>query len=258
MALIRDIPLPLRVAAFQRLARFDDVAGVGVTLLHDLLWADGQGVSLAVFPECYLQGYATDRQTIGQRAMALDDPVFLTILTSLRDIRATAVIGVIEQREAAFYNSAVVIPSGEVIGVYAKAHPNEDGFTAGADFPVFAVGGWPFGINICNDANFPATAARVAGPRADGPSARVLCFPLNNMLEPAVADRWRQRSIVNLRQRAVETGCWVVSADVVGQHAGRYSYGCTSIVNPAGVMVAQAAEHAEGVAIADITPASCL
>jgi predicted amidohydrolase len=51
---------------------------------------------------------------------------------------------------------------------------------------------------------------------------------------------------------ARETGCWVASSDVVGQHGDKLSHGCTCIVNPDGVVVARVTEGAEGVAIHDI------
>ncbi len=58
----------LRVATFQRRPRFDDVAGTVERLAADLKWCDDHDVCLAVFPECYLQGYASDPQTIARRA----------------------------------------------------------------------------------------------------------------------------------------------------------------------------------------------
>jgi len=238
---------PLRVAAFQRHPRFDDVAGIGKTLLQDLEWADAKDVDLAVFPECYLQGYAIDRSTIERRALALDDMVLAGLLKRLGGIRATVILGMIERRGDAFYNSALTIKGGVLTGVYSKAHPNEQGFEPGTQFPVFEAASWPFGVNICNDANFPETAGRIANN-----GARLICYPLNNMLKPETAARWRGKSVENLRAIATQTGCWVASADVVGDHAGLTSYGCTLIVRPDGEIAARATELCEGVAIFDL------
>ena len=71
--------------------------------------------------------------------------------------------------------------------------------------------------------------------------ARLICYPLNNMLVPATADRWRHKSVDNLRARAIETGCWVAASDVVGTARNKLSHGCTCIVNPDGIVVARVA-----------------
>ncbi|EIM26238.1 hypothetical protein MicloDRAFT_00027870 [Microvirga lotononidis] len=49
-----------------------------------------------------------------------------------------------------------------MLGTYAKTHPNEPRFDAGSDYPVFAIHDWMFGINICNDANFPEASLNVS------------------------------------------------------------------------------------------------
>lgn len=209
-------------ATFQRKPLFDDVKGTIRRLILDLKWCDDQGVNLAVFPECFLQGYALHPTTIAHRSISLDSELFYSILKSLEAFRVTLVLGMIEKKQETFYNSAAVICKGILVGKYSKSHPNEQGFSAGTEFPVFSVNEWLFGVNICNDANFSESALRLSQQ-----NARLLCFPLNNMLRPDTAFHWRERSIENLRQRALETGCWVVSSDVVGEHNGQMSYGCT-------------------------------
>lgn len=156
-------------------------------------------------------------------------------------------LGFIERRDDGFYNSAAVIRHGEVIGVYAKNHPNAPAFRAGKDAPVFRKLDFSYGINICFDANFAPCAQRLADQ-----GAQLICYPLNNMLRAATAERWREKSVQNLQARALATGCWVVSSDVVGSHGDKLSHGCTCIVNPAGLVVARVAEGAEGVVVHDI------
>ena len=237
----------MRVAAFQRRPRFDDVAGTLVSLLSDLRWCDESDVSLAVFPECYLQGYSLDQGTLARRALALDGDKFEEVLAALASIRCTIVFGMIEHRRSGLYNTAAVIRAGLLLGSYAKAHPNEEAFEAGINYPVFSVLDWTFGINICNDANFPASALRLSGQ-----GAGVLCYPLNNMLRPSTADKWRKKSVENLRQLAATTGCWVVSSDVVGRKDDLRSFGCTCIVSPDGRVASRVTEEHEGVASFDL------
>lgn len=236
----------LRIATFQRRPLFD-VEQALARLSADLRWCREQQVQLALFPECYLQGYATDRATIAQRALATDSAPFQRVLALLAPFDTDIVLGFAEQRADTLYNSAAVLRGGALLGVYAKTHPNEAGFSAGQDYPVFERGPWRYGVNICNDANFADAALRIS---AQG--AHLLCYPLNNLLSPASADRWRDKSPDNLRRRALDTGCWVISSDVVGEHGGKISHGCSRIVRPDGSLAAQVEEGREGVATCDI------
>jgi predicted amidohydrolase len=235
----------MRVAAFQR-APTVDRARTADALLDDLAWADAHGVDLAVFPECHLVGHAYDRPTIETRAVSLDGDFARTLLHRARDVRATAVVGLFEAREDKIFNTALVIEGGLITGGYSKAHPNEDGVEPGRAFPVFQ-GRLPFGINICNDANHPAAAGRLAES-----GARVICFPLCNVLRPVVAERWRSLSLENLKRRARETGCWVISADAAGRQDDRLSYGCTAVVRPDGEVAARARELQDDVVLWDL------
>ncbi len=237
----------IRVAAFQRRPRFDDI---GATLEHlsaDIQWCDNHDVALAVFPECYLQGHASDNPTIISRALSPGSQTFKDALSALASFQTTIVLGVIEKRGTDFYNSAAVISNGIVLGTYAKSHPNEQGFKAGTDYPVFETSGWRFGINICHDANFPDAALNIGQQ-----GARLICFPLNNMLLPQTASKWRRKSLENLQNRAIETGCWVVSSDGVGTHGEKISYGCTCIIQPDGQVVKRVAEGIEGNIVFDL------
>ena len=238
----------MRVAAFQRFAVFDDPEKVGESLLRDLTWADRQGVDIALFPESYLQGHSYDRALIERRAASLDGPLVRGLLDRLSGTAATAIIGLFERRGDLIFNSAVVIEGGRVLGVYAKTFPLEDGCTPGAQYPVWDKGAWRFGINICNDTNYPQASEQLTRQ-----GANLICAPINNMLRPEKADIWRARSVENLRARARQTGCWVVTADVTGPgNDGWLSYGCTLIVRPDGTIASRATELAEDVTVFDL------
>ncbi|MEM7226983.1 MAG: carbon-nitrogen hydrolase family protein [Pseudomonadota bacterium] len=237
----------LRVAVFQRHPRHDDVTGCLAQVLADMRWCEARAVDLAVFPEGFLQGYSYDRQVLARRALALDGEVFQEILARFASSTPTVVLGVIERRGDRLYNSAAVVRAGKLLGVYAKTHPNEDGIEPGRDTPLFEACGWPFGVTICNDANFaePAMGLSRLG-------ARLLCCPLNNMMRPKKIDYWRTRSLETFRQRAIDTGCWIASADVVGRHEDWRSIGCSCIFAPDGRLVTRVAEGEEGVALLDL------
>lgn len=234
----------IRVAAFQRKPIFDDVAQTTHRLSADILWCETENIDLAIFPECFLQGYSTDPGVIARRALKVDENPFNDFVSELPPSDVDVILGFIELRENGLYNSAVVVANGVVKGLYAKMHPNESVFLPGRDTPVFCRHGFSFGINICFDANFSdgATALRRKG-------AQLICYPLNNMLLATTAEKWRHKSVENLRNRAIETGCWVASSDVVGTNGAQISYGCTCIVNPQGIIVARVPEGIEGVAV---------
>jgi predicted amidohydrolase len=238
----------MRIAAFQRFAVFDDPATIGESVRRDLVWADRQGVDLAIFPESYLQGHSYDRAVIERLALPLDGAVFGKLLDSLSDISATAVLGFFERREGRVLNSAVVIQGGRLLGVYAKTFPLEDGCEPGTHYPVWDKGPWRFGINICNDSNYEEAAEPLTRQ-----GSNLICVLINNMLRPEKADIWRMRAPDNLRARARQTGCWIATADVTGPgRDGRLSYGCTLIIRPDGSIASRAAELAEDVAIFDL------
>ncbi|GAA0338189.1 hypothetical protein GCM10009087_55840 [Sphingomonas oligophenolica] len=237
----------MRVAAFQRLPACDDIDAGAEALLADLEWADARGVDLALFPEAHLGGHAYLAATIESRAMRLDGEAVRHLLLRLAAIRSTAVLGLFEWRGEQIYNSAIVVQRGRIIGGYSKAHPNEERIAPGNAFPIFECAPRRFGINICNDANHPHAAQAVADA-----GAALICFPLNNLLPPDVAERWRERHIANLVARARQTGCWILSADAAGEQGGLVGYGCTALVSPDGDVVAQAREGIDDVVVHDL------
>ena len=238
----------MRVAAFQLPPVLDDARAATAAIAAGVSWAADQGADLAVFPEAYLHGHSYDPEKIAERARSLEDPEVTELAEALRGFPVTVVAGMFERRGSSLRNVALVLRAGTVIGVYAKARPNERGIDAGEDMPVFDAGGFRFAVNICNDANYPALAQRAA----DG-GASLLCYPLNNVLPPAIAERWRERHLGNLVARARETRCWVISADVAGTCGDNISFGCTAIVSPDGEVRARVPEGTAGRIVLDVS-----
>ena len=230
----------------------DDARAACAALSANVSWAADQGAGLAVFPETYLDGHSYDLETIARRGRAVTDPEVRALAESLRGFPVTVAVGMFERRGNFLRNVALVLRAGEIAGVYAKARPNENGVEAGEDMPIFEADGQRFAINICNDANYPELAQRA---RKGG--AAVLCFPLNNVLPPATAEQWRERSIGNLVARARETRCWAVSSDVAGACGTGMSLGCTMIVSPEGEIKARIPEGTTGKIVLDLNPRQC-
>ncbi|MEU8216730.1 carbon-nitrogen hydrolase family protein [Micromonospora taraxaci] len=212
--------------------------------------ADQRGMQLLLFPECFLQGYLVQERHLDAYAMDLRSAPFGALLRRLDPIRQTLVFGMIERREGRYFNSAVVVGGGELLGIYRKVHlmPGESLFTAGEDYPTFDVEGMRFGINICSDTQVPAAAAAVAAQ-----DAQLLLVPAQNMMRRTSALQWKDRHTPIRAARARESGLWLVSADVTGERgADRIGYGPTSIINPQGEVVAQVPEMTPGMATATV------
>ncbi|WP_189677767.1 carbon-nitrogen hydrolase family protein [Sphingomonas glacialis] len=236
----------MRIAVVQCSKLSDDARRAGDAIVQRLRWADDEGIGLTVFPEAFLLGHSYAPETIRSRASVAASAV-AALCERVAAFHSTLVVGAFDLVDGQVFNSAIIIEAGRVVGRYSKAHPNEPGVTAGSDFPTFLRSGVRYGVNICNDANHPGTAQRIANQ-----DARLILYPLNNMLPSETADRWRDKSLANLIDRARQTGCWVASSDVTGTFGNLVSYGCTAIVTPEGNVADRVPELREGVAVYDV------
>ncbi len=207
-----------------------------------LTHADREGIDMLCFPEGFLHGYTRDFSVAKTRAIDLASADFAYVLRHTASYEAAFILGMIEIDNGKFYNTAVVIKKGTLIGRYRKTHPNERIFHAGSDYPIFTLEGFSFGINICHDANYPDAAQQVAQA-----GAQAISYPLNNHLPAKVAEKWRKKHLENLVNRAKDTKCWIISSDVFAKEEASLAYGCTAVVNPAGHVISQVAELTEGV-----------
>lgn len=148
----------------------------------------------------------------------------------------------VEEDAGKYFNTAVVVKNGKLLGRYRKVHLFEQNFELGSDYPVFAVDGLIFGVNICYDARFPEGAEALVRQ-----GAQVIFYPLNNRLPTEKALKYRDKHLPNLIDRAKETGCWVVSSDVIAEDDKTIGYGCTAIVSPKGTVIKRAEELKEAV-----------
>jgi predicted amidohydrolase len=212
--------------------------------------ADAVGVDLLLFPECFLQGYLVTEQHVHVQALELESPEFAAVLARLAAVRQILVLGIIERRGQRYYNTALVIAGGHVLGGYRKTFltAGESVFTPGDGYPVFDCGGVRFGINICYDTQFPQAAAAVAAA-----GARVLLVPAQNMMRQDRALWWQHRHNEIRVHRVHETGMWLVSADVTGSRDDtRVGLGPTCVINPVGQVVARVPTGVTGMATAEI------
>jgi deaminated glutathione amidase len=157
-----------------------------------------------------------------------------------------------EGREKLSNTCVVFDPQGEIAAVYRKIHMfdvevggvvyRESESEEPGDRP-FACGveGWRLGLTVCYDLRFPELY-RV--PAVEG--AELVTVPAAFTLYTG-KDHWE----LLLRARAVENQCYVVAANQWGVVEGKASYGRSSIVDPWGVVLAQAPDE-DGIVSAEL------
>ncbi|HEX4186457.1 MAG TPA: carbon-nitrogen hydrolase family protein [Solirubrobacteraceae bacterium] len=245
----------MRVAAVQLSSTADPPANLAVA---DRLTraAAADGATLIVLPEKWT-AIGSDEQS---RAAAepLDGPALSWARTTARelgvDLIAGSILERVEGRERLANTSVHVDPSGELRAVYRKLHMfdvevggrtyRESELEEPGDEIVTSetAGGVELGLSICYDLRFPELY-RILAVRG----ARILLVPAAFTLA-TTRDHWETL----LRARAIENQAFVIAANQVGAHpAGQHSGGRSMIVDPWGVVLAQA-QDGEGHIIADL------
>ena len=148
-------------------------------------------------------------------------------------------------REKLSNTSLVFDPSGEVAAAYRKIHMfdvdvgghvyrESEAEEPGEETLVCDAEGWRLGLSVCYDLRFPELYRILA---LDG--AELITVPAAFTLYTG-KDHWE----LLLRARAVENQCYVAAANMWGTHErGKASYGRSMIVDPWGLVLAQAADE---------------
>jgi predicted amidohydrolase len=161
-----------------------------------------------------------------------------------------------EGREKLSNTCLVLDPDGDVVALYRKIHlfdvevgghvyRESDAEEPGDEAVVAGVEGWPIGLTVCYDLRFPELYRVLA---LEG--ARLVTVPANFTLFTG-KDHWHPL----LQARAIENQLYVAAAAQTGEPMpGRASYGRSLIVDPWGLVVAQAPDG-EGVITAELDAA---
>jgi predicted amidohydrolase len=148
-------------------------------------------------------------------------------------------------REKLSNSCPVFAPSGELVAVYRKIHMfdvevgghvyrESEAEEPGEETLVCEVEGWRLGLSVCYDLRFPELYRILA---LEG--AELVTVPAAFTLYTG-KDHWE----LLLRARAVENQCYVAAANEWGTHeGGKASYGRSLIVDPWGVVLAQAGDE---------------
>ena len=151
-----------------------------------------------------------------------------------------------EAREKLSNTCLVFDPSGDIVGAYRKIHMfdvdvgghvyrESEAEEAGEETLVVEAEGWRVGLSVCYDLRFPELYRILALQGAE-----LVTVPAAFTLFTG-KDHWE----LLLRARAVENQCYVAAANEWGSHPpeGKASYGRSMIIDPWGVVLAQAADE---------------
>ncbi|MEA2358641.1 MAG: deaminated glutathione amidase [Solirubrobacteraceae bacterium] len=208
--------------------------------------AAAAGARLVVLPEKW-NGFGSSK-ILRACAEGLDDGESVAAMRDwARDHGIHLVGGSITERSESgrlFNTSLVFDPRGELVATYRKIHlfdvevgghvyRESDVEDPGEEIATVDVEGWTVGLSVCYDLRFPELY-RILTLRG----ANVLVVPAAFTMATG-RDHWE----LLLRARAVENQCYVIAAGDWGEHpGGRRTYGRSMIVDPWGVVIAQASD----------------
>ena len=244
-------------AAVIQMTSTDDVAANLDAARALLAEAASSGAQLAGLPENF--AYLRREGSPIQCAQTLEGEIVGALREIARRHRMWIVGGSFPERiagDSRVWNTSVLVSdAGEIAGVYRKIHLfdvdlREAGGARYAESSTIAPGKeivlahTPFGalgLSICYDLRFPELYRDLAAR-----GARWLAIP--SAFTPHTGkDHWE----VLLRARAIENQAFVLAPAQCGRHnEARSSYGRSLIVDPWGLVLAQAADR-PGVALAD-------
>ncbi|MBL8288096.1 MAG: carbon-nitrogen hydrolase family protein [Rubrivivax sp.] len=224
---------------------------------HALLDEAGrQGVQLLTFCELFLTPFFANRlvEDFDRWFLPEDHEVLLRLRERARGHGIALVLPFAERARDGYFNSAFVYDeTGREVGRYRKTHipayfpaegPGGTGsyekfyFAPGAALDTFAVCGTRIGIQICNDRLYPEASRALA---LAGAEMIVMPIAFSTYADPVQrASIWE----VPLRARAYENGVYVLACNRVGVEGPRHHLGRSMVVDPRGMVVAEAS-HSE-------------
>ena len=244
---------PLRVAAVQLSANADHATNIAAAdaLVRE---AAALGARLVLLPEKWPL-YASGAE-MSAGAEGLDGPIVSWARACAAELGIDLVAGSYSERDedGAVHNTSLHIsPHGEIRARYRKIHMfdvtvegvdyRESQYeTPGEEIVVTRTDdGVELGMSICYDVRFPELY-RILALRG----ARVLLVPAAFTLA-TTRDHWEAL----LRARAIENQAFVVAANQIGEFAPGRAGGRSMIVDPWGVVLAQAQDE-PGVIVAEL------
>jgi predicted amidohydrolase len=241
------MPDRIRVACVQMTSRDDKAANLAAaeTLVAR---AASTGADVVVLPEKWNGIGGVD--VLRAAAEPVDGGESVEAMSSWARLHGITLVGgsITERRdgrEKLSNTSLVFHPDGTLAAVYRKIHlfdvevgghvyRESEAEEPGDEAVVAHVEDWPIGLSVCYDIRFPELYRILA---LEG--AELVTVPAH-FTTPTGKDHWH----VLLRARAIENQLYVAAAAQVGETLpGKPSYGRSLIVDPWGIVLAQAPDE---------------
>jgi predicted amidohydrolase len=192
--------------------------------------------SLVVLPEMFASGFSMNLAATRQGPEREDE----TFLAGLAREHGVFVVGGVVSPGAAEMgrNEAVAFsPDGALLARYTKFHPfslggEAQGHEAGREIATFAWGGFVVAPFVCYDLRFPEIF-RAAARRGASLFVVMALWPVKR----------QQHWLTLLQARAIENQAYVVGVNRVGTEPGYTYAGRSVVVDPHGVIIADAGER---------------
>lgn len=209
-------------------------------------------VHLLTFGELFLTPFFANRliEDFDRFFMQDTHEVLLGLRDKARRHGIALVLPFAERAKDGYFNSAFVYDNdGREAGRYRKTHipayfPTEGSggtgsfekfyFAPGGKLETYAVAGTRIGVQICNDRLYPEASRALA---LQGAELIVMPIAFSTYADPAQrASIWE----IPLRARAYENGVYVLACNRVGTEGPRHHLGRSMVVDPRGMIVAEA------------------
>lgn len=211
--------------------------------------ARARGADLVVFPEMSDTGYSMP--AIREHAHSWNEGAVPELQRFAKTLAIAIVCGVSERENGRIYNSQVFVDrTGAIMAKYRKTHlvtaaPLDERpvFTAGDKFVSCKFGDFNFGLTICYDLRFPEVCRKLAVEH------NVNVF-VNSSAWPMI----RAKHLRLLAQaRAVENQSYFILANRAGTDDEVTFCGKSAIIDPGGVVLAEAPGDSEELIMAEIS-----
>jgi NAD+ synthase (glutamine-hydrolysing) len=205
---------------------------------------------VVVFPELAITGYPPEDLVL-RPSFVHDNLTALDALAAKTAGGASIVVGFVDRTERGIHNAAAVIGNGQVIARYHKIKLPNYGvfdeartFTPGDAACPIRLADSELGLSVCEDAWMP-------GPPFDEYARRKTPVILNINGSPFHRGKADERVEI-CRERALETGSWIVYVNAVGGQDELIFDGGSVVVRPDGSLAHHAAMFEEDLLVVDI------
>jgi len=241
--------MKLKVACCQIL-NYPDVQKSVAKVLHWIERAKRENVDVVVFPEACLCGYQVNQAYWDNADPEAFRRVEEEVIASSRKLGIAVILGTAHWHEGRLFNSLLIIDKGgDVKGRYAKTHLAEDWPVPGTHIPVYTVAGVKSCFIICHDIRYPEL---VRLPVLAGAQVCYFCSNEAGLSKEFKLSAYNAMPI----SRATENSIFLVMANAPGDlndvQSKSQSHGNSKIIDPDGVVLAEANHFDERLVIATI------